>query len=306
MFKMYGLNIIMGFLNYLLNKNLIVTIGITLLLSAVVVYYCNSRFVTLERGLQRQNQVLAEFIANVQGELRNSVATVKPHSLSHNLATQEAITSAEKHYINGGIRGSIENKIEVSDDDDDDDDNTSSSSSTENSDVENSDVENSEDEVEVEVEVEEEDNSSAQQMTSIMNLIPSNNEMDIKVISMSMSGESNIELSDITQLLGESFNNSDVKPMITELNDLEVMSSDSDDSDIDDDTENDNKLSLVKVEKKDAFEMLTSLPAPTVNNMDYKKMNVSALRELLIERGLSSGSDSRKMKKTDLIDALSK
>ena len=283
---MYGLNIIIGFSN-LLNNNLIVTIGITLLLSGVVVYYCNSRFVTLEKGVQRQNQVLAEFIANVQGELQNSVARVQPNQSSQDMATKEAITSAEKYYTNRGTTGSLENKIEVSDDDDDDDDDATSSSSE---------TENSDDEVE-------EDNSNAQQMTSIMNLIPLNNEMDIKVISM--SGDSNIELSDITQLLGESFNNSFVKPAITEVNDLEVVSSDSD-SDSDDDNNGDSIVNKVNIEKKDAFEMLSNLPAPNVNNMDYKKMNVSALRELLVERGLSSGTDSRKMKKTDLIDALCK
>ena len=287
----------MGFSN-LLNNNLIVTIGITLLLSGVVVYYCNSRFVTLEKGVQRQNQVLAEFIANVQGELQNSVARVQPNPSSQDMATQEAITSAEKYYTNIETRGSLENKIEVSDNDDDDDDDDSASSSSE--------TENSDDEVE-------EDNSSAQQMNSIMNLFPLNNGIDIKVISM--SGESNIELNDITQLLGESFNNSSVKPAITEVNDLEVVSSDSDsDSDDDnngddnngDDNNGDSIVNKVNIEKKDAFEMLSNLPAPNVNNMDYKKMNVSALRELLVERGLSSGSDSRKMKKTDLIDALCK
>ena len=282
---MYGLNIIMGFLN-LLNINLIITIGITVLLSGVVVYYCNSRLVTLERGVQRQNQVLAEFIANVQGELRNSVARVQPDPSTQDIATQEAITSAEKYYTNRGISGSLENKISVSDDDDNDDDDDNSSSS--------SDTDVSEDD---------DEDSSAQQMTRIMNLIPLNNDIDIKVISM--SGECNVELSDISQLLGDSFNNSTVKQMITEVNDLEVVSSDSD-SDSDEDNENNDKLNLVKVEKKDAFEMLSNLSVPNVNNMDYKKMNVSALRELLVERGLSLGADSRKMKKTDLIDALLK
>ena len=58
---------------------------------------------------------------------------------------------------------------------------------------------------------------------------------------------------------------------------------------------------MVNVIKKDAFEVLTAFP-----DVDYKKMNVPELRELMVERGLTSGSSYKKMKKNELIDALSK
>lgn len=274
----------MTFVN-LLNKSLIVTIGLMMLLSGIVLYYCGSRFLTLEKAVQRQNQVLAEFITNVRSEFHSGITSVQNKTSSHLIndsATQEAIKSAEKYYEDKNISLSLVNKIEVSDDD-----TSSSSSDTDNSDTD-SDIEVDED-------------STAPQMTNVMSSTTLNDDMNIKVIAM--SGECNIELSDITQLLGKSFNSSVVNPMITELDELEVVSSDSDDSDDDD---IDNKLNLVKVDKKDPFEMLINLSAPNVNNIDYKKMNVTALRELLVERGLSSEPDSRKMKKNELIDALCK
>lgn len=279
----------MTFVN-LLNKSLIVTIGLMMLLSGIVLYYCGSRFLTLEKAVQRQNQVLAEFITNVRSEFHSGITSVQNKTSSHSIndsATQEAIKSAEKYYEDKNISLSLVNKIEVSDDD-----TSSSSSDTDNSDTD-SDIEVDED-------------STALQMTNVMSSTTLNDDMNIKVIAM--SGECNIELSDITQLLGKSFNSSVVNPMITELDELEVVSSDSDDSDDndDDDDDIDNKLNLVNVDKKDPFEMLTNLSAPNINNIDYKKMNVTALRELLVERGLSSEPDSRKMKKNELIDALCK
>ena len=109
----------MGLTN-LFNSNLIVTIGLTVLLSSVIVYYCNSRFVTLEKGIHRQNQVLAEFIANVQGELRNGnqlpYLTPEMPSTMVNIASTEAIKSAEKYYAesnNKVIKTEKPIKIEV-------------------------------------------------------------------------------------------------------------------------------------------------------------------------------------------------
>ena len=304
----------MGLTN-LFNSNLIVTIGLTVLLSSVIVYYCNSRFVTLEKGIHRQNQVLAEFIANVQGELRNGnqlpYLTPEMPSTMVNIASTEAIKSAEKYYAesnNKVIKTEKPIKIEVSDDESDSDDDTTSNDTCDSDN--DSDCESVAEE------------STATQMTNLMKLVPLNNMMDIKVIAM--SSESNFDFGDISQIIEKSTNNTNVynsivevmpdaimpdaimpdaimPDAITEVNDLEVLSYDSDDDTTDDEKSNSNDTEIVNVIKKDAFEVLTAFP-----DVDYKKMNVPELRELMVERGLTSGSSYKKMKKNELIDALSK
>ena len=47
----------------------IVAIGLTLLVSGVVVYYCNSRLNSMETSIRNQNKVLGDFIAHVQEEI---------------------------------------------------------------------------------------------------------------------------------------------------------------------------------------------------------------------------------------------
>ena len=303
-------------LSGLLNSSLIVTIGITMLLSSVIVYYCNSRFVSLEKGVHRQNQVLAEFIANVQGELRNSSQRdiVPSGPVMHNITTQEAINSAKKYYetdvTNDTKSIEIENKIEVSDDE------NSSTSSNEDSDSGSESESESDNEREKDnannsivcvedLECSSDEDSTALQMTSIMNLMPLNRTMDIKVIAMTHN--SSTELTDIAQILEHSFSNIDSHLPITELDNLEVISSDSDNDTSDEEESNSLKMESVNinVEKKDEFSVLENIQQVN-NNIDYKKMNVSALKELVAERGLSSNSEIKKMKKTDLIDVLSK
>ena len=44
----------------------IVAVGLTLLVSGVVVYYCNSRLSRIEESVRNQNKVLGDFITSVQ------------------------------------------------------------------------------------------------------------------------------------------------------------------------------------------------------------------------------------------------
>ena len=120
------------------SSGFIITIALTMLMSGVIIYYCNSRFATLERGLQRQNQVLAEFIANVQNEFRRGGANEPIQNLPsgpvmNELATNEALNTAETQYASNMH---ATDKIEISDDEssssDDDDISSSDESDDEN------------------------------------------------------------------------------------------------------------------------------------------------------------------------------
>jgi hypothetical protein len=131
-------------LSGLFASNFIITIGITLLLAGVIVYYCNTRFVTLERNLNRQNQVLADFISNVQTQLQYSGGggmhvQVPSRPSVNELATNEAINAVEELNIDQSVYSSHLNtndKIEVSDNSDTESDSDSDSDSNSHSDSE--------------------------------------------------------------------------------------------------------------------------------------------------------------------------
>ena len=62
---MYSLHLRM-YMFGLEGSGFIVSIGLTLLISGVVVYYCNTRLRSIEESVRNQNKVLGDFIASVQ------------------------------------------------------------------------------------------------------------------------------------------------------------------------------------------------------------------------------------------------
>ena len=75
-------------------NSLIISITFTLLVGAIIVYYLNSKIVTLERIVARQNTVLTNFVSNIRNELAGPSISV-PSGPASNDATQEAKQSAE-------------------------------------------------------------------------------------------------------------------------------------------------------------------------------------------------------------------
>jgi uncharacterized protein YeeX (DUF496 family) len=299
-------------LSSLLNSNLLMSIGVAILMSGLVFYYCSSRFTVIEKGIQLQNKVLAEFIYNVQDELvKNKQLPSGP--VMTGLASQKAVVSAETHTAMCG-----DDKIEISDDEEEDTDTES----------ETDDVSDDASVEEVELNIQDNvkqivvNDSDVHLIDNIQSLIK-NNMMDVKVISMTCDTDANYE--DISQLLercqGNAFQSnafqsnafqsnafqsnackSNTGKMITEISNLEIVSSDSEDNLSDDESLQDEiveEVREIKVEKKDAFEMLA-------NNVDYKKMSVAELKNLVVERGLAINDNYKKMKKGEIIDLLMK
>jgi hypothetical protein len=88
----------------------ILAVGLTLILSGLIVYLMNTKISRLEKTVQNQNQVLTGIITNIQSNLAHSNMA----GGNRDLASAEAIASAEK-YMEHIATG--ETKIEVSDDD---------------------------------------------------------------------------------------------------------------------------------------------------------------------------------------------
>ena len=331
-------------LSGLFASNFIITIGITLLLAGVIVYYCNTRFVTLERNLNRQNQVLADFISNVQTQLQYSgggeMHVQVPYRPSVNeLATNEAINAVEELNIDQSVYSSHLNtndKIEVSDNSDTESDSDSDSHSDNESDSESDNESDNDDnnnnknthivDYVANLNKQNSDELSLDNLNLIENIIGSmpglsefnnTNDSSIKVISMMSSNE--ISLDDISHLVSPQQHQESNIHEITEVTDnveevtdnveevtdnIKDLEESSSDDDDDSDEEENDAEPLIS-NKKDAFEILNISPdQPT--NTNLSNMSVATLREIIVDRKLASKNDAKKMKKIALLEVLNK
>lgn len=141
----------------LIDRNFLITTGITAVICGALYYYFNSRIRDLEYALAKQNQVLSSFIVNVQQELmagggkRNNTSVSdsnsnsdsnsdsNSNSVSDELASPEAIQAVAELKKNNKIVISDSDADSVSDSDsdsDNDNDNDSDSVSDNDSDDE--------------------------------------------------------------------------------------------------------------------------------------------------------------------------
>ena len=91
----------------------IVALGVTLLVSGAIVYYCNSRIAALEKALVQQNQVLSDFIVNMRASLDNQAPMQQMPTVARNDHSSDTAIEAAKAYYSDTVP---ENKIEVSED----------------------------------------------------------------------------------------------------------------------------------------------------------------------------------------------
>ena len=110
-----------------------ILIGFVILFSAIIIYYLHERIVYLEKSVSKQNEVLSDFISNVQRQ----VCSV-PSSHHQSLDARDNIK-----VINNEMEVNPFEKIVISDDEDsDDDDDDSDSDESDTSDEDDSDDEN--------------------------------------------------------------------------------------------------------------------------------------------------------------------
>ena len=53
----------------------VISVGLTFLIAGLIIYYMNSKFISLEQALVQQNKVLGNFITGVKQELNNNSQT---------------------------------------------------------------------------------------------------------------------------------------------------------------------------------------------------------------------------------------
>lgn len=316
-------------------NSLIISIAFTLLIGAIIVYYLNTRIVSVEKSLTRQNTILGEFIANIRNEIAGPMVSVASGPASKD-ATHEAKLSAETFLNNP------QEKINVSDDSEESDSESESES---------------ESETESESDNDEEENVAA--LTPV-----SDDEGVVKIIDLnSQPKEADPFITDITDLSREKETHTvleeDIKTISLHHNteDLESLQVESK-SDISSESESESENEAIENEPKQDYIEPTSesIEEPITNNnkdvsledvdvlpeatstgldvhqlfakhlepaistndvtnianadeesssMNYQKMKVDELRKLAKEASLGNDDEIGKMKKKDLVVLLS-
>lgn len=244
----------------------IISLGITLLLSGLIMYYCVQRINSLEQSLVKQGEIIQTFIYKLNNlELQNN--SIPHHSnLETNFNTDNQI---------------IESKIDVSDDEGDDDE----------EDVESDNQEHLEDNDNIKLLTIDSKNSNFLQQSN------SDIESDSDSNSDSNSDSDNQSISDIEELKEDNIVPSSDISSLENLQDISLNKLDKivvDDDDINDNNDNDN-TKKIEINNDDLSE--------TIN---YSKMKVNELRELAVKKNLVKSTDNTKYKKDELIQLLQK
>jgi hypothetical protein len=110
-------------------RGFIIAIGVTLLISGIIVYFCNSRIQKMEKAVVKQNQILGDFITNVKASVMQNTLNDNNDNPLLGGASESAIQAAHNNYSNTNSVG----LITVSDDEDDDDSSDDDGSSDDDS-----------------------------------------------------------------------------------------------------------------------------------------------------------------------------
>ena len=244
----------------------IISLGITLLLSGLIMYYCVQRINSLEQSLVKQGEIIQTFIYKLNNlELQNN--SIPHHSnLETNFNTDNQI---------------IESKIDVSDDEGDDDE----------EDVESDNEEHLEDNDNIKLLTIDSKNSNFLEQTS-----------DIQSDSDSDSDSDSQSISDIEQFKEDNIVPSSDISSLENLQDISLNKLDKIVVDDDDDINNNNDNSNNDKDKK----VIEINNDDLTENINYSKMKVNELREFAVKKNLVKSTDNTKYKKDELIQLLQK
>ena len=252
----------------------IITLGLILLMSGVIMYYCLRRFAMLEASMIDQGRILHSFINKIQEkEQQQHFAHLPQHNNVDNVDNVDNLrTTTQLHQVS-----MTNNKIEVSDDDSSDDDDDSDSSD-DDSDSSDDDSDRSD----------KNDRSLIMTNNRFEDLIDLQSDKTIKVISME-----DLKL--------------DVLPIDNTSN---INLSNTDSSSVVDDVSVIDNGSVVDASCVIEHSLLDEFNVKNEVNQEIKKggitkMKVSELREMVLEKGLIDNEDAAiKLKKEQLIKLL--
>lgn len=245
-----------------LNRGLLISTSITILLCGAVMYLCHMRMSRLEEAVSRQNKVIASFLENVQRDVAAGGGS------STGLAAPSASAAAERFIAQSADNVTSSNNVRIvvsedeSEDDDDDDDDSSS---------------------------EEEDESSASSDTEIETEVDDLPRLTVTEINAAPE----IQLTELPPSSGsiKLVHLDGPVPVVSELAAVDITPQESgEDSSSDEDTE----------DEEEPEPSPEPSPSPSPKDKD-SKIKVEDLRKQAIEANLCTKDQAKKLKKAALL-----
>jgi hypothetical protein len=280
----------MSFLSDIFNPTLLIFLGITLLIIALLIVY-------FEGKMREQNHKISSMLSLVSS-LAEETNMIKFHLNHANMNVYQAQNNSQSNNIPFTQGINLEEKlIPVSDDEGDDEDDCDEDEN-ENEDDGEDDEEDEDDDDDDDDEDEDEDEDEDDDIGKNITINELLNENDIKVLN----------LDNLNNTINEKYGNDEEDDEDDEdNNDLE----DIDFNKLSDDEDEDENENIETIE-----EVTDNLKSINISNLeehhdtknknveviDYKKLSMNKLKSIVLEKGLVS--DSSKLKKQDLLKLL--
>jgi hypothetical protein len=295
----------MSFLSDILNPTLLIFLGITLLIIALLIVYFESK-------MREQNHKIASMLSLVSSlaEETNGMKFHLNHMIMNGLQSQN-ISSADNNLPFQENKYLEETLIHVSDDDEDDDDDDEEDDDEDDEDDEDED-DDEHDEDDDDDEDEDEDDCELHNIHNIT--INELNDNDIKVLNLDNLHDSNNknkgidhdEVEDNTDEEDEDEEDEEDEDEDEDLEDIDFnqLSENDDDNDNDNDNSNEqtNTINTLKSINILNLEEDQESKNKSLEVIDYKKLSISKLKSIVLEKGIVT--DSSKLKKQDLLKLL--
>ena len=264
------------------DRSFLITAGIVTVICGLICYYLHTRMRELELALVKQNQVLSSFIANVQHEFRMGGRASASAQGTNELASAEAIASMVEAHRKIVVVDNDSDDESVSDDESDSDDESVS------------------------------DNESVSDKLVIYDMPTDALPMHLQLPVDAMQLPNVIHAQEIQ---AQDINAHDIK--IIDISSSNLVNADiellSDDESEESDSESESEPVTVTVkapekitvEKKDG-PAPASVPASVPVQGRVDDLRVDELRKLVLDKGLVSKEDVKKLKKNELLAALKK
>ena len=283
------------------SNSLIISLVLTLLVGASIVYFLNAKIIKLEKSVAHQNTIISECITNIRSEFVGPSVSLASGPVSND-ATPEAKLAAES------FSRVAPDKINVSDDDSD-------GESDSESDSENDSENDSDNDSDSEIDGDSVGNKEI-------------NANDIKVIDLNSEPKEPAVKENLLNNVAIEETIKTVSLVNVEDEESLKVQSDSDIDSTDNDVQTPPLVNQTPAEEKkyvalqdvevlpenipsdlDVHKMFTNNVQPLTsedNIVSYPKLKVDELRKLAKEGNLGSDDDINKMKKKDLLTLLSK
>ena len=259
---------------------LLISTCITVLICGAVIYFCSTRLNAIEQTVQTQNKVLADFIFNVQTDLRNGGGATRFKSAEESVTSTNSLSTPEARLAVAELLERNNGKVAASDDEDDEEDSSDEDESS-----------NSESD---------EEELVPQVLTQyVPQSVPQSELLEYEVLC---TDNNNIKIIDLDQH----------KVVVSDSDDdADDDASSSSDDDIDE------KIIITKLPSPSLTVTAPPVPvtvpvhvtapvtvpviAPVTAPVQLDSMKVDDLRKLVVDQKLSTKEGARKLKKNELL-----